>query len=298
MTPVRVTSSSIHPNYAPCYLAQALGFFAGQGLEVDTSVPSGPGSSWMAKNLKDGLADFAMGGIWIPLAYRDRIAELPISTLVCDRNPQVILSRVPVDGFRWTDLHGKAMVLSLSATSQWMFLEGTMKKNGADPSKVTFLRDLDVVTMLELWRAGLGDYFLVEPLMGEELRAEGYHVAGTMAQAAGPCPWSVYYTTNEVLARPDDMAGRFDAAIQTALDWLHAHSDDEVATAIMPWFPEARQTHVAASLTRLRGDNVWRHDTQVQPDSFNAYQRIIADFGLIEAPFPFEKVVRRPALVS
>lgn len=294
MIDVRVTSSAVHTNYAPCYLAETLGFFDRNGLKVDASIPAGPGSSWLASNLIDDKADFAMGGIWIPLAYRGRLADLPIAALVCHRNPQVIMSREPVADFDWISLYGRKMVLSMSATSQWMFLEGCMKNAGADPNRVAFLRDLDVATTMRLWRGGMGDFFLVDPLTAEELEQEGYHIASTMAKMCGPVPWSVYYTSPRVLQRGDGMADLFVRSIQQALDWIHGHSDAEVAEGISRYFPGKPPDLVARSIGRLRACGIWREDTTIPREPFDAYQRIIADFGLIERPFPFADVVIYP----
>lgn len=296
MIDVRVTSSSLHTNYAPCYLADTLGIYAKNGLRVDATIPAGPGSSWLASNLIDDKADFAMGGIWIPLAYRNRLAELPIAALVCHRNPQAIMARVQVENFDWTDLYGKKILLSMSATSQWMFLEGSMKKAAADPTRVTFLRDLDVLTNLRLWRGGVGDFFLVDPLMAEELEEEGYHIAATMADLCGPVPWSVYCTAPRVLDRKDGLAALFVNSIDESIAWLHAHSDADVAEAISSYFPATALPLLELSIGRLRAAGVWRPDTFIPEEPFNDYQKIIADFGLIDAPFPFDSVVRRPEM--
>lgn len=258
MIDVRVTSSALHTNYAPCYLADTLGIYATNGLRVDASIPAGPGSSWLSSNLLDGKADFAMGGIWIPLAYRERLAELPISALVCHRNPQVIIARKPVDGFGWSDLYGRKMLLSMSSTSQWMFLEGCMKRAGADPTRVRFIRDLDAVTNLRLWRAGLGDFLLADPLTAEELEDEGYHAATTLAAICGPVPWSVYYTAPRVLERADGMAALFVKSIGEALAWIHRHSDQEVAEGISSYFPGTPVSLLSRSIARLRAEGCWR----------------------------------------
>jgi len=294
MIDVRVTSSALHTNYAPCYLADILGFFQSNGLRVDATIPAGPGSSWLASNLIDNKADFAMGGIWIPLAYRNRLAELPIVLLVCQRNPQYILSRAPIEDFTWQSLYGHKMILSMSATSQWMFLEGSMKKAGADPNQVRFLRDLDVATTLRLWRGGLGDFFLVDPLTAEELEEESYFIAASMAELCGAVPWSVYYTHPRVLARPDGVASRFAQAIEQALNWLHAHSDANIAEALATRFADQPRNRITRSITRLRADCVWHTDTRIPQEPFDAYQRIIANFGLIDAPFPYANVVHHP----
>lgn len=295
MIDVRVTSSALHTNYAPCYLADTLGIYKANGLRVDASIPAGPGSSWLSSNLLDDKADFAMGGIWIPLAYRERLAPLPISALVCHRNPQAIMARQPIGEFSWQDLYGHKMLLSMSSTSQWMFLEGTMRQQGADPSKVQFLRDLDTVTNIRLWRAGLGEFFLADPLTTEELEDEGYHVVTTLGKICGAVPWSVYYTAPRVLERKDGMAMLFVRSIGEALRWINTHTDEDVAEAIASYFPDKPVALLARSIARLRADGTWREDTTIPQEPFDNYQRIIADFGLIDRPFPFGDVVTYPA---
>ncbi|WP_295815032.1 ABC transporter substrate-binding protein [uncultured Nitratireductor sp.] len=295
MLDVNVTSSPVYTNYAPCYLADALGFFADNGLRVDATIPSGPGSSWLANNLLDGKADFAMGGIWIPLSYRKRLADLPIIAMVCNRNPQIIMSRTPVETFQWGNLYDRKVMLSMSSTSQWMFLEGVMKRQGADLSRITFLRDLDVNTTVRLWRHGLADFYLVDPLMAEELEDEGYHVATTLARSCSDVPWSVYYTSQAVLDRRDGMAPAFVRSIDQALKWLHAHGDDDVARAMERWFPDRPRSLVARSVARLRGDGVWAESVEIPQGPFDQYQRIIANYGLIDAPYPFGDVVATPS---
>jgi NitT/TauT family transport system substrate-binding protein len=115
-----------------------------------------------------------------------------------------------------------------------------------------------------------------------------------MAQMCGPVPWSVYYTSPRVLERKDGMAAAFVASLQQALDWIHAHGDDEVAEGIASYFPGKPRALLGRSIGRLRADGVWRADTTIPQEPFDAYQRIIADFGLIERPFAFADVVSYP----
>jgi NitT/TauT family transport system substrate-binding protein len=288
---IRVTSSPLYPFYAPAYLAQSLGFFREAGLAADTSIPAGPGSSWLTDNLHQGKADVAMGGIWIPLTYRGRLGDFPIFLRVCSRNPQALMAREPVARFDWSLLYGRKVLLPMSSTSQWMFLEGAMKEASVEIGRITFLRDLDIATTTNLWRAGLADFYLVDPPLIEELEDEGYHVATTLAESCGPVPWTVYYTTPAFLARKDGAAARFGSAIGASLKWLHGHGDDEVAEAIGSFFPSVPPARLARGIGRLRANGVWAATPAVGEDSFMRYQRIIADYGLIDRPHPFGDVV-------
>jgi NitT/TauT family transport system substrate-binding protein len=292
---IRVTSSPLYPFYAPAYLAQTLGFFRDRDLTVDTSIPAGPGSSWLTDNLHQGKADVAMGGIWIPLTYRGRLGDFPIFARVCSRNPQALMARAPVAKFDWSLLYGRKVLLPMSSTSQWMFLEGAMKEAGVEIGRITFLRDLDIATTTNLWRAGLADFYLVDPPLIEELEDEGYHVATTLAESCGPVPWTVYYTTPAFLARRDGVAGRFRDAIGAALTWLGNHDDREVAEAIGPFFPGVSRGNLARAIRRLRANGVWVETPTIEEKSFMRYQRIIADYGLIDEPYSFGDVVRLPS---
>jgi NitT/TauT family transport system substrate-binding protein len=288
---VRVTSSPLYPFYAPAYLAQTLGCFRDLDLIVDTSIPAGPGSSWLADNLHQGKADVAMGGIWIPLTYRGRLGTFPIFLRVCSRNPQALMAREPVGKFDWSMLYGRKVLLPMSSTSQWMFLEGAMKEAGVEIGRVTFLRDLDIATTTNLWRAGLADFYLIDPPLIEQLEEEGFTVATTLAQSCGPVPWTVYYTTPAFFEREGDVADRFRAAIAAALVWLHGHDDSEVSAAIAEFFPAVPPARLARAIGRLRANGIWSQTPAVGRDSFMRYQKMIAEYGLIDHPFSFDETV-------
>lgn len=288
---IRVTPSGLSVNYAPHYFAEDLGFFAAQGLDVDSSIYAGPGSSWLSDHLTSGKADIAMGGIWIPLSYRSIIAELPVFAMVCARNPQVILSREPVENFSWEDLYGKRFVLPLESTSQWMFLRGAMLEAGVDLNRIRFIRDLHVDTTTNMWRAGFGDFYLTTPPLTHQLVDEGFHIATTSATACGPVPWSVYYTTRAFLARPDNAAGRYAAAVEASVNWILSHSAEEVAEKLAPRFEDLPRPLLVRSVQGIMDAGVWQPSVTVPRDSFERYQGMIAEFGLIDEPYPFDAVV-------
>lgn len=291
---VRVTPSATAPHYAPAYVAEDLGIFTDESLVVDATIESGPGSSWLADNLMDGKADIALGGIWIPLMYRNRLENFCIFAQVCDRNPKVLIARAPMNPFAWSLMYEKKVLLPMSATSQWMFLHGALEEAGIDIGRIQFLRDLDVATMTRAWRGGIGDFYLVSPPLSEKLEAEGFVVVASMAAMAGRVPWSVYYATETFVAENRSIVERFSRAMQRSLDWIMANRSDTVAGLIGHRFPGVSMGTFTAAIDRHRIGGVWARTIDVPIESFMRYQVMIARYGLIGAPYPFEEVVGTP----
>lgn len=289
-----MTPSAPAPNYAPAYLAEDLGFFAREGLAVSSDVYAGPGSSWLADNLLQGKAEVALGGIWIPLAYAGRIATLHAFALVCARNPQVLMARRPAGSFDWDQAYGQHVLLSMSSTSQWLYLEGGIREKGHDPALIHFIRDLEETAMLRLWRAGLGDYFLVTPPLSEELEEEGFHTVLSLAKAFGDVPWSVYYARPADLGPGGENLRPFAHALQCSLDWIHAHTSDDIAHVLHSRFRDVPHLRLSRAIEGLRKSGVWPTSATIPMKPYTRYQKMIMRYGLTDELLSFDEMVITP----
>ena len=288
---VRIAPSGPAPNYAPHYLAEDFGFFADEGLDVTSDTYAGPGSSWLADLLVDGRAEVALGGIWIPLAYEGRIAQLPAFAQVCSRNPQVLMARKPTDGFNWRDAYDKRVLLPLSSTSQWLFLEGALLEGGWQPSRISFIRDLEERTLTRLWRSGLGDYYLVTPPLSEELEDEGFFVAADFASQFGDVPWSVYYARRDFLELEDAPALRLARALERALTWLSEHSADDISYVLRIRFPGVTHDRLARAVAGIKSRGVWSTTVDIPREPYLRYQSMIRRYGLTDDLASFHRMV-------
>lgn len=292
---VRVADSGAGVYYAPQYLALELGFFADEGLQVETTVPGG---ARLVEYLSAGRADVALGGIWRPLMYRGRLETLTAFAMLCARNPQVLVARRPPqgDGFAWQDLVGRTVILPAGAPSPGMLLSSILRRAGVDASGVRFIRDLQEQETARLFRAGLGDFYLAMPPLVDELVAEGYHAAVTLAEAGGPVPWSVYYSAPEFLTHPAQPAARFARAIRRALCWLLAWDPGDMPGPLQGYLPGVDAWLLARSITLTRQRGVWIDDVRIPERDLLRWQEAMAQEGLIERPLPYREVVDpRPA---
>ncbi|SDN76114.1 ABC transporter substrate-binding protein [Ensifer sp. YR511] len=279
---LRITESSPAAKFAPQYVAESLGYFRDEDLDVTFGVDAGPAGSWLADNLVADKADIALGGIWLPFAYRDLgIADLVPFAAVCHRNPAMLVSRTPIHGpFDWAILEGKRLVLALAATSQWMFLEGVLQERGVDLGRVQVVRDLHIETMQRLWKEGLGDFFLAEPTTALALIDAGYVLAATMADAAGPVPWSVYYARRGSVFANSPMH-RFQRAIARAVDWiLDGHASD-TAAIVAERLKQSNTTVMQRTVQHLIASGTWQRNLNICADATDRYAAMMVRYGLL-----------------
>jgi NitT/TauT family transport system substrate-binding protein len=184
-------------------------------------------------------------------------------------------------------LYGKRVLLSLAATSQWMFLEGVLKQAGIDFGRVKIVRDLHVKTMRSLWNAGYGDFFFTEPLAGEGMADGGDSIAFTLAEAAGPVPWSVLYADSALFRRDDRLGQRFYAAIEKAAHWLFRTDLESVGTELNRFFPSASPSQISRAVERFRRTGVWTGTMAIDKAATDRYQQIMVDYGLLSRPEPY-----------
>jgi NitT/TauT family transport system substrate-binding protein len=286
-----ITESAPAIKFAPQYVAQSLGYFAEERLEVVEGIDAGPGGSWLASNLLTGKADIALGGIWLPMLYKQAglADDLPFAA-VCHVNPAILVGRQPQrDAFDWRQLVGRRVLLALAVTSQWMFLEGVLHEQDIDPGEIRFVKDLHLDTVRELWRAGYGDYFLVEPSNAEELQSEGSHIATTLAASAGSVPWSIYYAPAALLEGTETPVWRFRRAIERATAFLSECPAQDVAAVLAPRFRKNSPATIAGAVEHLRRSGVWRPTVTIERAATLRYAGMMRRYGLLDSdkPVPF-----------
>jgi NitT/TauT family transport system substrate-binding protein len=289
---IRVTESGPSLKYAALYVAEDRGYFAEESIRVRTDIDDGPGGSWLVDNLIDDSADIALGGIWMPLMYQQSgLGEFIPFAALCHRNAALILGRdSSPHPFAWSDLYGKRVLLSMSATSQWMFLEGLLREQGVEIQKIKFVRDLHQRTTTSLWRAGYGDFYFVDPLDGEKLIDEGAVVAAEMADLGGSVPWSIVYTKQTTYQRTDRLVQRFLTALERGQAWLHEADPESVAQLMAPRFPSASSAQIRRVLERLIRSGVWQKDMRLSPPAVARYQSMMIDYGLFDTPAELAKI--------
>ena len=291
MQPFHLTATGYNLNYLPEYIALRHGFFREQGLDVTVDIPT----PWdgVLDALADGTADMALGGIWVPSMYRDRVQNYTVFAQIANRSPLAILKRGPREGFQLTDVVGSTVLMkSGGGAAAGFFFKMLLRENSIDAKGVDYIQDLDGVMLGNLFQGGMGDYFVTDNLSALAMTANNPDVSIAMEMVSqGDVPWSVYYRetatiTPEIL----DVQKRFCIALQKGIDCVLQRDATSFRDELAQLFPTV-PVEVAVSVTNaFRHNGMWT-STCVSRGGFSRWQQGLADARLVKEPLAYDALV-------
>ncbi|PMD44459.1 periplasmic binding protein-like II [Hyaloscypha variabilis F] len=291
LQPFNLTATGYNLNYLPEYIALRHGFFREQGLDVTVNIPT----PWdgVLDALADGTAVMALGGIWVPSMYRDRVQQYTVFSQIANRCPLAVLKRGSSEGFKLTDM-AKSTVLMKSGggASVGLFFKMLLRENGIDARAVDYVQDLDGIMLGNLFQGGMGDYFITDNLSALAMVSRNPNVSIAMEMVTqGDIPWSVYYReTSTITPEILDVQKRFCIGLAKGIDWVLQHDAESFRDELAELFPTV-PVDVAISVTNdFRRNKMWT-STSVDRQGFERWQQGLADAGLLKEPFAYETIV-------
>ncbi|KAK5272820.1 hypothetical protein LTR99_002216 [Exophiala xenobiotica] len=291
MQPFHLTATGYNLNYLPQYIAERHGFFRDQWLEVSVTIPT----PWdgVLDALADGSADMALGGIWVPSMYRNRVTDYTVFAQIANRSPLALLRRTSCEKFKLADVVGGTVLMkSGGGASVGLFFKMLLRENGIDPRSVDFIQDLDGVMLGDLFQGGMGDFFVTDNLSARAIAARNSDVSIAMEMVTqGDVPWSVYYRetatiTPEVL----DAQKRFCVGLGKGIAWVLERDADSFRDELAELFPNVA-VDVAVEVTNsFRRNGMWTTPS-IPREAFDRWQQGLADARLVKEPLVYESIV-------
>lgn len=291
MQPFLLTATGYNLNYLPEYIALRHGFFREQGLDVTVNIPT----PWdgVLDALADSSADMALGGIWVPSMYRNRVQHYTVFAQIANRCPLALLTRGDPASFKLSDMPGKTVLMkSGGGASVGLFFKMLLREKGVDARAVDYIQDLDGKMLGDLFQGGMGDYFVTDNLSALAMVTANPKISIAMEMVAqGDIPWSVYYRetatiTPEVL----DKQKRFCVALAKGIDWVLQHDAESFREELAELFPNV-PVDVAVSVTNgFRRDGMWT-TTSVSRSGFERWQIGLAGARLVDKPLQYVDIV-------
>jgi len=291
LQPFNLTATGYNLNYLPEYIALRHGFFREQGLDVTVNIPT----PWdgVLDALADGTADMALGGIWVPSMYRDRVEHYTVFAQIANRCPLAVLKRGTSEGFQLTDM-AKSTVLMKSGggASVGLFFKMLLRENGIDARALDYIQDLDGKMLGDSFQGGMGDYFVTDNLSALAMVSRNPNVSIAMKMVTqGDIPWSVYYReTSTISPKILDAQRRFRVGLAKGIDWVLEHDAESFRDELAELFPTV-PVEVAVSVTNDSRNNKMWTSTSVDPAGFSRWQKGLADAGLVKEPLAYEAIV-------
>ena len=290
---VKILESVRSPFYLPQYLAQNLGFFQEENLNVTISATS---AEAIRASLIDGRADIVICGLQrIMLSPAANLPQPRIFAVAAARDGSLLLARTDSDpeGFQWQDLKRKTIVGSAHNDSTQIALEDVLRDHGLAPYReVTIYYNIPDNLRIAAFRAGTGNYIqLLEP-EASFVEANGFgRVVASVGSAAGDMAVTAYAAMPGSIESNPEMFQKFTNAIYKAQLWISAHSAEEAAEAAAGFFPNLDKAVLLNSIRRYQSLGVWAANPVITKESYERFHRAAKNAGEIAGPIPYESIV-------
>lgn len=276
--------------YAPMYVSLENGYFQDLGIDVDLILTSGADKVTAA--LLSGDADIGFCGSEATIYVYNGGEKDYLKTFsqLTQKDGSFIVSRELNNDFKLSDLLGKTIIGGRAAGMPEMTLEYALKNNNIDPKKdVNIDTSIAFSAMSGAFIGGTGDYVTLFEPTATMVEKQGYgHVVASVGELGGVVPYTSYSAKNSYLESHPDLIKNFNKAIQMGLDYVHNHSDLEVAKAVLNQFPDTPLSDLESAIGRYREIEAWPTTTKFSEESFDHLQDIMIDYGELDKKVPYK----------
>ncbi len=281
-TAVRLALQPPSTNNYPSHLAQWLGFYRQEGLDVTISQIAG--ASKVLEALVGDSADVA-GGVYeqtIQMAAEGREVVSFVSLL---RSPNFAVVAMPGRAVKTVgDLKGKVAGVSSVGSPSQFYLNHLLLGAGVRPSEVSTTNvgmGATAVAAVERGQVDAATLFGSAVTVLESRRPDVLILADTRTPDGLRAVLGVDdYPTSCLLARAEwlrahpDVARRIAKAVLRSLAWIREHSPEEILAQIPP---ESRAGDASAEIAAIKlAKPMYSVDGRIKPDSAEAVRQVLA----------------------
>ena len=279
--------------YAPMYVAIEEGYFEENGIKIDLILTSGADKVTAAVLSGDAQIGFSGSEATIYVYNGGEKDYLKTFSQLTQKDGTFIVSRERIDNFKLSDLKGKTVIGGRAAGMPEMTFEYALKQNGIDP-RIDLNIDTSVAfpAMAGAFISGQGDFVTLFEPTASQVEKQGYgYVMESVGKLGGTVPYTSFSARKSFIKENKDLIKSFDKAIQKGLDYVHNHSDKEVAEAIIKQFPDSKISELEDAVKRYRENDTWPTTTKFSKKSFDHLQDIMIDYGEITEKVPYSKLM-------
>lgn len=279
--------------YAPQYVALNLGFFEEEGLEVNITTSGGSDKAMTA--LLSGDADICLAGPETAVyVYNAGQEKHPVVVgQLTKRDGSFLMSRTNEPDFTWESLQGRTIIGGRKGGMPLMTLCYVLRQHGLIPGEnVEVIDSIQFNMMGPAFEGGTGDYVtLFEPTATEMQNAGKGYIVANVGLESGSIPYTAYMVTPEKLRQDPGTVKAFLRAIYRAQQWCVTASDEEIAKAMQPSFPDTSLESLMIVAHSYRKTDSWKRELVMEEADFGRLLDVIDTAGELTARPPFAEVV-------
>ena len=279
--------------YAPQYAAISQGFFEEEGLEVELLLTPGADKVTAAVLSGDVQIGFSGSEACIYVYNAGEKDYLKTFAQLTQKDGSFLVSREKYEDFTLDDLRGKSVIGGRKGGMPEMTFEWALRQNGIDP-----VNDLDIDTsvafaaMSGAFIGGQGDFVTLFEPNATQVENQGFgYVVASIGELGGVVPYTSYSARISYIEENPEIIEKFTRAIQKGLDYVHDHSDEEVANTIIEFFPDTSMNDLVEVIARYRSIDAWPTTTDFKEDSFYHLQDIMKAAGELDSTVKYEDLI-------
>ena len=279
--------------YAPQYVAIEKGYFKDLGIDLDLTLTSGADKVTAAVLSDDADIGFCGSEATIYVYNGNEKNYLKTFAQATQKDGTFIVSREKYKNFTLNDLKGKTVIGGRAGGMPEMTFEYSLRENGIDPTKdVNIDTSVAFPAMSGSFIGGNGDFVTLFEPNATQVEQQGYgHVVASVGELGGVVPYTSYSAKISYLKKNKDVIKNFTKAIQKGLDYVHSHSDKEVAKTILKQFPDTSLNDIESAVKRYRKIEAWPKTTKFSKESFDHLQDIMIDAGAIKTKVSYDDLM-------
>ena len=279
--------------YAPQYVAHALGYFKDEGLNVEIMLVPGADKVTAAVLSGDVQIGFCGSEATIYIYNGGEKDYLKTFAGLTKRDGSFLVSREKYDNFTLNDLKGKYVIGGRKGGMPEMTVEYTLKENGINAKEdLTIDTSIAFASMGGAFIGGIGDFVTLFEPNALQIESQGFgYVVASIGELGGVVPYTAYNAKKSFIENNPDTIKGFTNAIQKGLNYVHEHTDEEVASVILSYFPDTSLNDLTKIVKRYRDNDSWFKTTFISEDDFNHIQDIMKSAGELEEFAPYKDLV-------
>ena len=286
---VRINEVTHSVFYAPLYLAEKLGYFEEEGIEIELT--NGGGADATMAAVLSGGADIGFCGpeAAIYVAIGGSNDRPMVFGQLTKRDGSFLVGRTAQPDFEWSDLEGKEILAGRKGGVPAMTFEYALAERGVE---ATLNYDVAFNMMTAAFEGGVADYCtMFEPGASQyEAEGKGYIVA-SVGQQSGEVPYTCFMAKSSYIeAHPDKIEGLL-RAVTKAIKYVNETDAATVAGELLPYFDGTTVQALEISVKNYKEIDAWVTDMAMKESAFERLQDIIESAGELERRVDFNDLV-------
>ncbi len=278
--------------YAPQYVADALGYFKDEGLDVEILLTPGADKVTSAVLSKDVEIGFCGSESTIYVYNGGEKDYLQSFAGLTKKDGSFLVSRNKDKNFNLNKLKGKHIIAGRDGGMPAMTLEYALNKNGIKTNELNFDTSIDFASTSGAFIGGTGDYVSLFEPTASEIEEKGYgYIVESIGKLGGNVPYTSYIARKSYIKDNEKTIKGFTKAIQRGLDYVHTHNNSEIAKIIKDYFPDTDIKKIEQIIKRYKDIDAWNKNTRILKKDFDHIKEIVKNSGKLDKDVPFSKLV-------